>query len=109
MDNMTNPNIEDLTITHIFDAPRENVWKAWTRPEHFIRWWGPKGFSLPVCKIDLRVGGEYFYCVRFPDGKDLFWGKGVYREIVAPQRLVMTDSFADDKGNIVPAMYYGMS
>jgi len=109
MDNMTNPNIEDLTITHIFDAPREDVWKAWTRPEHFIRWWGPKGFSLPVCKIDLRVGGEYFYCVRFPDGKDLFRGKGVYREIVAPQRLVMTDSFADDKGNIVPATYYGMS
>ena len=106
---MTDTNTEDLIITHIFNAPRKDVWNAWTRPEHFIRWWGPKGFSLPVCRIDLRVGGEYFYCIRSPDGKDLLWGKGVYREIVAPQRLVMTDSFADDKGNIVPATYYGMS
>jgi uncharacterized protein YndB with AHSA1/START domain len=73
-----------------------------------MSWWGPKDFTSPVSKIDLRVGGEYLKCMRSPDGKD-FWSKGVYREIVAPERLVMTDSFADESGNTVPASYYGMS
>jgi len=73
-----------------------------------MHWWGPKGFTSPVSKIDLRVGGEYLNCMRSPDGKD-FWSKGLFREIVLTERLVMTDSFADEKGNIVPASYYGMS
>ncbi len=73
-----------------------------------MRWWGPKGFISPVSKIDLRVGGEYFNCMRSPEGKD-YWSKGVFREIVVPERLVMTDSFADEKGNIVPASHYRMS
>jgi uncharacterized protein YndB with AHSA1/START domain len=103
-----NKNIKELTITRVFDAPRELVWKAWTEPERVKRWWGPKGFTSPVIKIDLRVGGEYLSCMRSPEGQD-FWGKGIFREIVAPERLVMTDSFADKEGNTVPASYYGMS
>lgn len=71
-------------------------------------WWGPEDFTSPVSKIDLRVGGEYLKCMRSLDDKD-FWSKGVYREIVAFERLVMTDSFADENGNTVPASYYGMS
>lgn len=98
----------ELVITRIFDAPRELVWNAWTKPEKFMRWWGPKGFTSPVAKIDLRVGGVYLNSMRSPDGKD-FWSKGVFREIVVPERLVMTDSFADEKGNTVPASHYGMS
>jgi uncharacterized protein YndB with AHSA1/START domain len=101
-------NEEALIITRIFDAPPELVWKAWTEPERLRRWWGPKGFTSPVCKIDLRMGGEYFNCMRSPEGQD-FWSKGVFRDIVAPARLVMTDSFADKEGNTVPASYYGMS
>ena len=101
-------NRKELTITRVFDAPRELVWKAWTEPELVKRWWGPKGFTSPVCKIDLRIGGEYLSAMRSPEGQD-FWSKGVYREIVAPERLVMTDSFADEKGNTVPASHYGMS
>ena len=99
---------QGLVITRVFDAPRDLVWKAWTEPQRFVRWWGPKGFTTPVCKIDLRVGGEYLNCMRSSEGQD-YWSKGVFREIVAPERLVMTDSFADKKGNIVPASHYGMS
>jgi uncharacterized protein YndB with AHSA1/START domain len=103
------PNIDDeITITRIFDAPHEHVWEAWTEPEQFMRWWGPKDFTSPVCKMDLRVGGKYLYCMRSSDGKD-FWSTGVYREIVKHKRIVCTDSFADEKGNVVPATHYGMS
>ena len=98
----------ELVITRIFDAPRELVWKAWTEPERVMRWWGPKNFTAPFCKIDLRVGGAYLNCMRSPEGKD-YWTTGFYREIVEPSLLVCTDSFADDKGNVVPASHYGMS
>ncbi|MBI4312394.1 MAG: SRPBCC domain-containing protein [Chloroflexi bacterium] len=97
----------DLVITRTFDAPRELVWKAWTEPERLMRWWGPKGFTAPACKIDLRVGGKYVNCMRSPDGKD-YWSTGVYREIVPMERIVCTDSFADEKGNVVPGSHYGM-
>ena len=99
---------QDLMITRTFDAPRELVWKAWTDPERVKRWWGPKGFTAPFCKIDLRVGGVSLYCMRSPDGKD-YWSTGVYREIFKPERIVYTDSFADERGNVVPATHYGMS
>jgi uncharacterized protein YndB with AHSA1/START domain len=98
---------EGLIITRTFDAPRELVWKAWTDPEHVKRWWGPKNFTAPYSKIDLRVGGKYLNCMRGPDGKE-YWSTGVYREIKKPERIVCTDSFADEKGNVVPASYYGM-
>jgi uncharacterized protein YndB with AHSA1/START domain len=102
------PQEEDLTITHIFDAPREIVWAIWTEPELVRRWWGPEGFTVPVARIDLRVGGRYLYCMMSPDCEDL-WSTGVYREIVPMERIVVTDSFADEMGNIVPAAHYGMS
>jgi uncharacterized protein YndB with AHSA1/START domain len=98
----------EIVITRIFDAPRDLVWKAWTDPEHFKRWWGPKDFTSPFCKIDLRVGGKYLNCMRSPEGQD-FWTTGVYREIVPLERIVYTDSFADQEGNVVPATHYGMS
>ena len=99
---------QELVITRIFDAPREHVWQAWTEPERLMRWWGPKGFTSPACKIDFRVGGKYLYCMRSPEGQD-FWSTGTYREIAQPSLLVCTDSFADEEGNVVPATHYGMS
>ena len=99
---------KELEIVRVFDAPRERVWKAWTDPEQVKSWWGPRSFTAPFAKIDLRVGGKYLYCMRSPDGKD-YWSTGVYREIVPLQRIVATDSFADEKGNVVPATHYGMS
>jgi uncharacterized protein YndB with AHSA1/START domain len=101
-------NQEDLFITRIFDASRERVWKAWTEPEFMKHWWGPKGFTTPYCEIDLRVGGKFLYCMRSPEGKD-YWGTGVYREIVRLEKIVCTNSFADEKGSVVPATQYGMS
>ena len=77
-------------------------------PELVMRWWGPEGFTAPVVKIDLRVGGKYLYDMRSPDGKD-FWSTGVFREIVPRVRIVATDSFADKQGNAVPASSYGMT
>lgn len=98
---------KELVITRMFDAPRELVWKAWTDPNHVMRWWGPKNFTSPFCTIDLRVGGKYLFCMRSPEGQE-FWSAGVYKEIVPPERLVWTDNFADKEGNVVPASAVGM-
>ena len=99
---------QGFVITRVFDAPRELVFRSWTEPERLKRWWGPKGFTTPFCEIDLRPGGVFLYCMRSPEGRD-YWGKGVYREIVVPERIVLTSSFADAQGNVVPATHYGMS
>lgn len=96
-----------VEITRIFDAPRELVWRAWTDPQHLMRWWGPAHFTAPACTIDLRVGGKYHFCMQAPDGQR-FWSTGVYQELAAPVRMVFTDSFADEVGNVVPGSYYGM-
>ena len=87
-----------LVITRVFDAPRSLVFKAWTDSEHLARWYGPKGFTLTHCKIDLRPGGAYRYCMRSPEGND-HWLQGVYREIVEPEKLVCTYAWADGNGN----------
>jgi uncharacterized protein YndB with AHSA1/START domain len=98
--------LRNLKVTRVFDAPRERVWRAWTDPELFQRWWGPKDFTSAGNTMDLRVGGRYHWCMRAPDGQE-FWTAGVYREIVPLKRLVYTDSFADEKGNVVQAAHYG--
>jgi len=103
----TNATANALIIQRIFDAPRELVWKAWSEPERFMRWWGPKDYTSPACKIDFRVGGSFLACMRSSDGTDI-WSTGVYREIIPLERIVCTDSFADAKGNVVPASHYGM-
>ncbi|MCI0649659.1 MAG: SRPBCC domain-containing protein [Chloroflexi bacterium] len=103
----TNSAERELVITRIFDAPRELVWKAWTEPEQLRHWWGPKSFTLPVCQVDLRVGGKYLFCMRSPDGQN-YYSTGVYQKIDPPNEFVCTDSFADEKGNVVPASHYGL-
>ncbi len=99
---------DELVITRDFDAPRDLLWKAWTEPKHVMAWWGPKGFTSPACKIDLRVGGKFLSAMRSPQG-DVIWGVGTYRELVKPERIVVTDSFANEKGEVVPGTHYGMS
>lgn len=95
------PAPRGLVITRVFDAPRSLVFKAWTQREHLVHWWGqPKGATMPYCKVDLRVGGTLHFRVDLPDG-NVIWGKGVYREIVEPERLVFADYFSDEHGNIV--------
>jgi uncharacterized protein YndB with AHSA1/START domain len=99
---------QEIVITHIFDAPRELVWKYWTEPAYFMRWWGPEGFITLVSRIDFHVGGTYLNCMRSPEGEN-YWSTGVYREIIEPERIVYTDSFSDAEGNVVSASYYEMS
>ncbi len=83
----------EIVMTRVFDAPRHLVFAAFTRPE-LVRQWllGPEGWSMPVCEIDLRVGGEYRYVWRHVNGNEMGMG-GVYREIVPPERIVSTEKF----------------
>src|SRR5258707_5883170 len=101
----------ELIITRIFDAPAELVWKMWTEPEYFKKWWGPKGFTCPVANIDPKVGGKYLVAMHGPAGTEFdkdMWSTGVYKEIVPMERIVVIDSFSDEKGNVVSAAHYGM-
>src|ERR1700761_8161395 len=99
--------VERMTITRIFDAPRELVWKAWTDPKYVMQWWGPKGFTSPVCKMDFRVGGKFLCCMRTPDGQD-FWNAGEYHEIIPHEKIVSSMYFSDSEGNKVEAEEYGI-
>ena len=97
----------ELVITRIFDATPELVWRAWTDPEHMKKWWGPKDFTCPFCRIDLKVGGKYLFCMRSKEGQE-FWSTGTYIEIIPNKKLVCTDSFSDNKGNIIHASEHGL-
>lgn len=86
----------ELVMTRMFDAPRELVWRCHTDPALVPRWMlGPPGWRMPVCEIDLRVGGRYRYVWRNDDGREMGMG-GVHKEIVAPERLVTTEIFDED-------------
>ncbi len=91
---------ERMVVTRVFDAPRELVWKAWTDPKYVMQWWGPKGFTAPVCKMDFRVGGKFLYCMRTPDGQEC-WNGGEYHEIVPHEKIVYSMYFSDSEGNKV--------
>jgi uncharacterized protein YndB with AHSA1/START domain len=96
-----------ISTRRTFNLPLNTVWKAWTEPESFKKWWGPEGYSCPFCNIDFRVGGKYLNSMEGPDGKET-WSTGTYQEIKPLEKIVYTDSFADSKGKIVPAAYYKM-
>ena len=80
---------QGVMIERVFDAPRELIWQAWTEAEHFARWYGPVGFTVPECELDFRVGGSYALTMRSPDGWEM-QNTGVYREIVPNERFVAT-------------------
>ncbi len=87
----------EIVITRVVDAPRKLVFEAMTSPEHVPQWYGPRGWTLPVCEIDLHPGGAWRYVMRGPDGTEMGLG-GEYREISPPERLVTTESFDDYPG-----------
>jgi uncharacterized protein YndB with AHSA1/START domain len=88
----------ELVLTRVFDAPRGLVFKAWTDPKHVARWWGPHGFTNPVCEMDVRTGGTIRIHMRGPDGT-VYPMTGVYQEVVEPTRLVFTSAALDEKGH----------
>jgi uncharacterized protein YndB with AHSA1/START domain len=87
----------ELRITRILDAPRRLVWKAWTDPEHLMRWWGPHARKTRVLAMDVRPGGGWHFHMRSPEGLEE-WQRGVYREIVEHERLVFSYAFEDKTG-----------
>ncbi len=98
MTNKTVNETERMTITRVFDAPRELVWKAWTESKYVMQWWGPKGFTAPVCKMDFRVGGKSLFCMKTPDGQEC-WNGVEYHEIIPHEKIVSSMYFSDSKGN----------
>ena len=87
-----------LHFTRVFDAPRALVFKMWTDPTHMAQWWGPRGFTNPICELDARVGGKIRIDMRAPDGR-VFPMSGTFREIVEPERLVFVAYPDDHAGN----------
>ncbi len=87
----------DVVITRVFDAPRDLVWKAWTDPNIMAQWWGPRGFTNPVCELDVRVGGALRIVMR-GCGND-YPMKGVFLEVAPPERLKFTSIAVDQDGN----------
>jgi uncharacterized protein YndB with AHSA1/START domain len=101
---------EDLVVTRIIDAPIELVWKAWTDPEHVMKWWGPKYYTSPSCKIDLREGGRYVFCMRAPQnqgGQDSYTA-GIFKKIVPMELLEFTQGMSDQDGNPIDPAQAGM-
>src|SRR5450756_128726 len=86
-----------IVITRVFDALRELVWQAWTKPEHIKEWSAPRGFAIPVSEGDLRPGGAWRACMLAPDGARLLLG-GIYREIIEHELLVFSHAWMDDDG-----------
>jgi len=95
---------KDFVISRVLDAPRELVWKVFSEPERMKEWRGPKGFTVIASKMDFRPGGIYHYGMQAPNGAAM-WGKFVYREIVAPQKIVFVNSFSDSEGNTTRAPF----
>jgi uncharacterized protein YndB with AHSA1/START domain len=94
---VTTPSDREIVLTRVFDAPRRLVFDAFSKLELLKRWFGPRGWSLVVCEVDLKVGGGFRFVLRGPDGKEMGM-RGVYREIAPPERSVHMESFDDFPG-----------
>ncbi|HYL57325.1 MAG TPA: SRPBCC domain-containing protein [Candidatus Acidoferrales bacterium] len=105
---VTDTENHELVIKRIFNAPRAMVWKAWTDPEHLMRWWGPHGFTTTSCKMDVRPGGSWRITMKSPQGRE-DRQRGVFREVVEPERLIFTYAFEDEAGNAGHEMIVSVS
>lgn len=108
---INHPAGKEFVIARVFDAPRDLVWSAWTQGERLAQWWGPKGCKIRVLKLEMRPGGIFHYAMEFPEpqpflkGESEAWGRFIYREITAPERIIFIDSFADATGAITRAPF----
>ncbi len=91
------PSDNEIKIVRSFASPREQVWAAFTQARHLRRWWGPEGFTTPICQVDFRPGGSWFYCFEDADGQR-YCGKLLYSDIEAPRRFTGVDVFTDEDG-----------
>jgi uncharacterized protein YndB with AHSA1/START domain len=99
-----------VVIERTLDAPADVVWQMWTRPEHFAAWYGPTGATIPVARMDVRVGGTRLVCLEMatPNGTMSMWFTGEYREVVENKRLLYTESMSDADGNVLSPSDLGM-
>ncbi|MDB5800084.1 MAG: polyketide cyclase [Rhodocyclales bacterium] len=97
---------ELFEISRVLDAPRDRVWQAFATAEALAQWWGPVGFTIEVKKLKFRAGGIFHYCMKSPMGD--MWGRFIYREIAAPERIVFINSFSDPQGEITRAPFPGL-
>jgi uncharacterized protein YndB with AHSA1/START domain len=98
---------KNLVVTRVFDAPVEQVWTAWSDPEQVMRWWGPKGFTSPLARIDFREGGTSLVCMRSPDGQD-FYNTWEYRKIVPMKLIEFVQNFSDKDGKKADPAAHGL-
>jgi uncharacterized protein YndB with AHSA1/START domain len=105
---MTDDNA--LVIERTFDAPVNRIWQLWTEPEQFKAWYGPQGVTIPVAKMDVRVGGTRLVCMEMqsPEGLRQMWFTGEYLEVVPPEKLVYTESMSDQNGNVLSPSEVGL-
>jgi uncharacterized protein YndB with AHSA1/START domain len=99
-----------VVIERCFDAPIDLIWQMWTDPQHFMAWYGPDGATIPVAKMDVRVGGTRLVCMEVdtPEGPRQMWFSGEYLEVVKNERLVYTESMSDENGNVSSPSAMGM-
>jgi uncharacterized protein YndB with AHSA1/START domain len=99
-----------VMIERSFDAPADLIWQMWTDPEHFAAWYGPDGATVPVAKMDVRIGGTRLVsmAMQTPDGPMRVWFTGEYREVVENERLVYTESMCDETGNVLSPSDMGL-
>lgn len=99
----TENTTHDVVVTRTFGAPLERVWRAWSEPDQVMRWWGPQGFSSPMCRMDFRVGGTTLVCMRSAEGWELY-NTWTYRSIEPMDRIEFVNGFADKDGaRVTPA------
>jgi uncharacterized protein YndB with AHSA1/START domain len=91
----------EFVLNRTFDASREDVWNAFTQPEHLKHWWGAPGGRIEIARHELKPGGLFHYSMKFPDGR-LMWARFIFREVVAPERLVWLNGFSDQHGGLTP-------
>ena len=107
---MADNNSDAVVIERTIEAPADLVWRMWTEPEHFQAWYGPTGATIPVARMDVRVGGERLVGMEMetPNGTMQMWFTGEYREVVEHRRLVYTESMSDENGNVLSPSDMGM-
>ena len=91
-----------IVVERTFNAPIDIVWQLWTEAKHFKNWYGPKGFTVPISQLDVRVGGKRLFCMQSPDGEMKIWLTGEYTEITPKTRLAYTESMADETAIFIP-------
>ena len=97
-----------VVIERVLAAPVDLVWRMWTEADHFKNWYGPTGFTVPVAEMEVRVGGKRLICMASPDGGMKMWTVGEYLAVVPHERLVYSESMADEHGNLVSPAAMGM-